>query len=124
MEFCPSCSQGCYHQVFFILAPITLPSNVLIFFGPTSQIHALQSCILWYGSIQVCQVINLTLVQLNCVLDGYAKNGTGNSFPKFSAKDYLSIYNALLVLSEETSKHAYHGSQLVEQLGSWACEGW
>ena len=69
-------------------------------------------------------VINLTLLQLNCVLDGYAKNGTGNTFPKFSAKDYSSIYNALLALIEETSKHAYHGAQLAEQLSSWAREGW
>ena len=69
-------------------------------------------------------VINLMLVQLNCVLDGYAKNGTGNSFSKFSVKDYSSIYNALLVLIEETLKHTYHGSQLAEQLGSWAHEGW
>ena len=69
-------------------------------------------------------VINLTLLQFNCVLDGYAKNGTGNLFPMFSAKDYSSIYNALLALIEETSGHVYHGSRLAEQLGSWACEGW
>ena len=69
-------------------------------------------------------VINLMLLQLNCVLDGYAKNGTGNTFPKFSAKDYSLIYNALLALIEETSKHAYHGARLAEQLGSWAREGW
>ena len=69
-------------------------------------------------------IINLKLQQLNCVLDGYAKNGAGNSFPNFSAKDYSSIYNALLTLIKETSRHPYHGSRLAEHLGSWAREGW
>ncbi|KAI5995117.1 hypothetical protein EDD15DRAFT_2366042 [Pisolithus albus] len=45
----------------------------------------------------------------NCVLDGYAKNGTGKWFPKFSAKAYASIYNAILALIEETSRNPYHG---------------
>jgi len=62
--------------------------------------------------------------QINCVLDGYARNGTGKRFPKFSAKMYASIYNALLSLIEETLRDAYHGPRLNDQLAHWAREGW
>jgi len=68
-------------------------------------------------------IINLKLQQLNCVLDGHAKNGAGNSFPNFLAKDYSSIYNALLMLIKEIARHPYHSSRLAEHLSSWAREG-
>ncbi|KAI6004881.1 hypothetical protein EDD15DRAFT_2359797 [Pisolithus albus] len=70
------------------------------------------------------RIPNPCLATLNCALDGYSKNGTGKWFPKFSAKAYASIYNALLGLIEETSKNPYHGPRLSEQLACWAREGW
>ena len=71
-------------------------------------------------AVDICNAI----AQLNCVLDGYARNGTGKALPKFSAKAYASIYNEVLGLIEETLQHPYHGPRLGEQLGRWAQEGW
>ena len=74
--------------------------------------------------LNICRQYSNAVLQLNCVLDGYARNGTGKSLPKFSAKAYASIYNGLLGLIEETLRHPYHGPRLNEQLGRWAREGW
>ena len=123
-EFCPSRSQGHYHQVFLYWLLSHCPAMSWYFsvlhpnYMPCSRVYC--SMVLF----KFVHVINLMLLQLNCVLDSYAKDSTGNTFPKFSAKDYSSIYNALLVLIEETLKHAYHGARLAEQLGSWVHEGW
>ncbi|KAG2360179.1 hypothetical protein BDR07DRAFT_1487298 [Suillus spraguei] len=34
----------------------------------------------------------------HCVLDGFIKNGNGKSFPKFSTKEYSSIYQSMIPL--------------------------
>ncbi|KAI6010462.1 hypothetical protein EDC04DRAFT_2610200 [Pisolithus marmoratus] len=66
----------------------------------------------------------MVCTMFNCVLDGFVKSGTGKWFLKFSAKSYVSVYNVLLALIEETLKNPDHGPQLSEQLGHWVHEGW
>jgi hypothetical protein len=58
------------------------------------------------------------------VLDGYALNGAGDAFPKFSAKAYSSIYHGVITLIEATLEDPYHGPRLADQLARWAREGW
>ncbi|KAG2109534.1 hypothetical protein DEU56DRAFT_920304 [Suillus clintonianus] len=60
----------------------------------------------------------------HCVLDGLSKNGNGKLFPKFSAKEYGSIYNSIIVLLDEVNRDPYHGPKLRRQLRHWAAEGW
>lgn len=66
----------------------------------------------------------LVAVVYNCVLDGLSKNGSGKWYPKFTAKEYGSIYACLLKLLEQIMEDLYHGPKLVEQLESWAQIGW
>ncbi|KAG1815784.1 hypothetical protein DFJ58DRAFT_890808, partial [Suillus subalutaceus] len=64
------------------------------------------------------------LALVNCVLDGFAKNGSGKSFPKFTAKEYSSLYTAMLTNLESIMRDPYHGPKLARQLRSWAAAGW
>ncbi|KAG1899093.1 uncharacterized protein F5891DRAFT_1189907 [Suillus fuscotomentosus] len=64
------------------------------------------------------------LVQYNCVFDGLVKNGSGKYFPKFTAKDYSSVYCSMVVELKNVMKDAYHGPKLTRQLHEWAAEGW
>ena len=109
---------------FFILVHIASLIVVLKYFALESPTLAsrpfAQRYIFLIFTVSICDMIS----QLNCVLDGYARNGTGKSLPKFSAKAYASIYNGLLALIKETLRHPYHGPRLAEQLGHWAREGW
>ncbi|KAG1792927.1 uncharacterized protein HD556DRAFT_1444006 [Suillus plorans] len=59
-----------------------------------------------------------------CVLDGLIKNGSGQSFPKFTAKEYGLTYKYALKSLEHIMRDPYHGPKLVEQLQSWAEAGW
>ncbi|KAG1813426.1 hypothetical protein DFJ58DRAFT_740106 [Suillus subalutaceus] len=56
--------------------------------------------------------------------DGFAKNGSGKSFPKFTAKEYSSLYTAMLTNLELIMRDPYHGPKLARQLHSWAAAGW
>ncbi|KAG2153069.1 uncharacterized protein EDB93DRAFT_1102816 [Suillus bovinus] len=64
------------------------------------------------------------LALVNCVLDGFSKNSSGKSFPKFSAKEYSSLYTAMLVKLETIMDDPYHRPKLARQLRSWAAAGW
>ncbi|KAG2047205.1 hypothetical protein BDR06DRAFT_1014073 [Suillus hirtellus] len=56
-----------------------------------------------------------------CVLDGLIKNGSGQSFPKFTAKEYGPTYKSALKSLQDIMKDPYHGPKLVEQLQLAAC---
>ncbi|KAG2045818.1 hypothetical protein BDR06DRAFT_977932 [Suillus hirtellus] len=60
----------------------------------------------------------------HCVLDGFIKNGNGKLFPKFSAKEYSTIYQSMIALLEDVKNNPYHGPKLMQQLCKWAAEGW
>ena len=62
--------------------------------------------------------------QYNCVLDGFAKNGSGKTFPDFSGRGYNSIFHAMLGMLHDIQKDSYHGEKLRVQLTEWAKEGW
>ncbi|KIK35461.1 hypothetical protein CY34DRAFT_26606 [Suillus luteus UH-Slu-Lm8-n1] len=70
------------------------------------------------------ECLALVCTTVNCVLDGFSKNGSGKSFPKFSAKEYSSLYTAMLAKLEMIMDDPYHGPKLVQQLHSWAAAGW
>ncbi|KAG9309408.1 hypothetical protein JVU11DRAFT_10659 [Chiua virens] len=63
---------------------------------------------------------------LNCVLDGFAKNGasTLKMIPQFSGKEYRSTFQAMVKMLNEVLRHPYHGQKLRKQLNQWAQEGW
>jgi len=50
------------------------------------------------------------------VLDGFAKNGSGKTFPNFSGKGYNSIFHAMLGMLHNIQKDPYHGTKLQAQL--------
>lgn len=79
-----------------------------------SLLHVSQQLVQRYLCLVCLHHISLmvSVEQFNCALDGYARNGTGKKFPKFSAKAYLSIYHLLLSLIEDMLQHAYHGPHL------------
>ncbi|KAG2046226.1 hypothetical protein BDR06DRAFT_1014911 [Suillus hirtellus] len=56
-----------------------------------------------------------------CVLNGLIKNGSRQSFPKFTAKEYGPTYKSALKSLQDIMKDPYHGPKLVEQLQSAAC---
>lgn len=69
-------------------------------------------------------VVELTSFQHNCVLDGFARNGSSKLMPHFSAKGYSSIYRGLLSIADQVLQNAYHGPRLRAQLAQWGEEGW
>ena len=79
---------------------------------------------IYFGLSALEPYLTLSIQQFNCVLDGYARSGTGKNSPKFSAKAYVSIYSTLLGLIEELLRDPYHGRRLEDQLARWAWEGW
>ncbi|KAG1864964.1 hypothetical protein DFJ58DRAFT_724519 [Suillus subalutaceus] len=70
------------------------------------------------------ECLALVCTAVNCVLDGFAKNGSGKSFPKFTTKEYSSLYTAMLTNLESIMRDPYHGPKLARQLRSWAAAGW
>ncbi|KAG2127096.1 hypothetical protein DEU56DRAFT_958832 [Suillus clintonianus] len=70
------------------------------------------------------ECLALVCTAVNCVLDGLAKNGSGKSFPKFTAKEYGSLYSLTVTKLQGILEHSYHGPKLVQQLRSWARAGW
>ncbi|KAG0699467.1 hypothetical protein DFH29DRAFT_1001983 [Suillus ampliporus] len=72
----------------------------------------------------LCEATILFLY-FNCILNGLKKNGNGKSYPDFSLKDYLPIYNRILELfNDKLMKDPYHGPKLMWQLHKWAEAGW
>ncbi|KAG1732614.1 uncharacterized protein EDB91DRAFT_1251662 [Suillus paluster] len=65
-----------------------------------------------------------SLAFYNCVFDGLVKNGSGKYFPKFTTKDYSSVYLSMVAELKKIMKHVYHGPKLTQQLCEWAAEGW
>ncbi|KAG0693676.1 hypothetical protein DFH29DRAFT_1007045 [Suillus ampliporus] len=65
-------------------------------------------------------------VPLNSIVSLMAsKKGNGKSYPNFSSKDYLPIYNGMLkLLNNKLMKDPYHSPKLVRQLCEWAKAGW
>ncbi|KAG1730974.1 uncharacterized protein EDB91DRAFT_1252409 [Suillus paluster] len=47
----------------------------------------------------------LVCAAYNCVFDGLVKNGSGKYFPKFTAKDYSSIYLLMVAELKKIMKH-------------------
>ncbi|KAG1819136.1 uncharacterized protein BJ212DRAFT_1479246 [Suillus subaureus] len=66
----------------------------------------------------------LVCTAYNCVFNGLIKNGSGKYFPKFTAKDYSSVYFSMVAELKNIMKHEYHGPKLTQQLHEWAAEGW
>ncbi|KAG1890594.1 uncharacterized protein F5891DRAFT_1212751 [Suillus fuscotomentosus] len=66
----------------------------------------------------------ILFLYFNCVFDGLKKNGNGKTYPNFSSKDYLCIYNRMLRLLEDIMNDPYHGPKLVQRLREWAEAGW
>ncbi|KAI6142500.1 hypothetical protein BKA82DRAFT_149249 [Pisolithus tinctorius] len=60
----------------------------------------------------------------HCVLDGFAKNGTGKTMPQFSSKAYNSIFHGMMKVLNDILCNPYHGTRLCDQLSQWAKEGW
>ncbi|KAG1817266.1 uncharacterized protein BJ212DRAFT_1480496 [Suillus subaureus] len=48
----------------------------------------------------------------NCIFDRLIKNGSGKYFPKFTAKDYSSVYFSMVAKLKNIMKHKYHGPKL------------
>ncbi|KAG2091186.1 uncharacterized protein F5147DRAFT_657970 [Suillus discolor] len=70
------------------------------------------------------ECLALVCTVFNCVLDGVVKYSNGKLYPKFSAKEYKSIYIKMVGLLNDIIWDPYHGPKLVEQLRSWAVSGW
>ncbi|KAG2356944.1 hypothetical protein BDR07DRAFT_1491256 [Suillus spraguei] len=66
----------------------------------------------------------LRIAEFHCVLQGLAKHGNGKLYPKFTAKEYESVYMAMLGLLKAVKNDPYHGPRLMQQLGEWARTGW
>ncbi|KAG1856597.1 hypothetical protein C8R48DRAFT_775998 [Suillus tomentosus] len=64
------------------------------------------------------ECLALVCTAFNCVLDGLVKNGNGKLYPKFSAKEYKSIYIKMVGLLNDIIRDPYHRPKLVEQLRS------
>ncbi|KAG2131344.1 hypothetical protein DEU56DRAFT_757596 [Suillus clintonianus] len=59
----------------------------------------------------------------NCVLDGLSKNGNGKYYPKFTVKEYSSIYFKMVTMLH-ILRDPYHGPKLLVRLQEWAEAGW
>ncbi|KAF8425392.1 hypothetical protein L210DRAFT_3653179 [Boletus edulis BED1] len=70
--------------------------------------------------------IALAGAAINCVLDGFAKNGavTLKTIPQFSGKEYWSTFLTMSKMLNEILHHPYHGRKLRKQVGKWGEEGW
>ncbi|KAF8425725.1 hypothetical protein L210DRAFT_3653115 [Boletus edulis BED1] len=70
--------------------------------------------------------IALAGAAINCVLDGFAKNGavTLKTIPQFSGKEYRSTFLTMSKMLNEILRHPYHGRKLHKQVGKWGEEGW
>ncbi|KAF8431752.1 hypothetical protein L210DRAFT_3507708 [Boletus edulis BED1] len=70
--------------------------------------------------------IALAGAAINCVLDGFAKNGavTLKTIPQFSGKEYRSTFLTMSKMLNEILRHPYHGRKLRKQVGKWGEEGW
>ncbi|KAG1859371.1 hypothetical protein DFJ58DRAFT_726394 [Suillus subalutaceus] len=64
------------------------------------------------------------LALFHCVLQGLVKHGNGKFYPKFTTKEYESVYMAMLSLLENVKNDPYHGPKLMHQLREWAQAGW
>ncbi|KAI5980850.1 hypothetical protein F5J12DRAFT_931323 [Pisolithus orientalis] len=60
----------------------------------------------------------------HCVLDGFAKNGTGKMMPQFSSKAYNSIFHGMMKVLNNILHNPYHSMRLHDQLSQWAKKGW
>ncbi|KAI6002335.1 hypothetical protein F5J12DRAFT_784054 [Pisolithus orientalis] len=60
----------------------------------------------------------------HCVLDRFAKNGTGKMMPQFSGKAYISIFHGMMKVLNNILHNPYHGVRLHDQLSQWVKEGW
>ncbi|KAG2740714.1 hypothetical protein P692DRAFT_20753860 [Suillus brevipes Sb2] len=70
------------------------------------------------------ECLALVCTAVNCVLDGLAKNGHGKSIPKFTSKEYGTLYGSMFKLLHQLNDDPYHGPKLERQLCSWAEAGW
>ncbi|KAN0088660.1 hypothetical protein V8E55_005717 [Tylopilus felleus] len=80
---------------------------------------------------QFCNMIPLACIALtgaaiNCVLNGFAKNGlvTLKVISQFTAKEYWSTSLTMTKMLGEILHHSYHGRKLRKQVGKWGEEGW
>ncbi|KAG2366829.1 hypothetical protein BDR07DRAFT_1479840 [Suillus spraguei] len=51
-----------------------------------------------------------------CIFDDLIKDGSRNSFPKFTAKEYGPTYRSALKSLHDIMRDPYHGPKLVKQL--------
>ncbi|KAI6019710.1 hypothetical protein F5J12DRAFT_780816 [Pisolithus orientalis] len=65
----------------------------------------------------------LVAAAYHCVLDGFAKNGTGKMMPQFSSKAYNSIFHGMMKVLNNILHNPYHSTRLHDQLSQWAKEG-
>ncbi|KAG9311837.1 hypothetical protein JVU11DRAFT_8086 [Chiua virens] len=79
----------------------------------------------FHKSVPLISVV-LAGTALNCVLDGFTKNGasTLKMIPQFSGKEYQSTFQAMVKMLNEVLHYPYHGQKLCKQLNQWAQEGW
>ncbi|KIN99145.1 hypothetical protein M404DRAFT_155717, partial [Pisolithus tinctorius Marx 270] len=66
----------------------------------------------------------LVAAAYHCVLDRFAKNGTGKTMPQFSSKAYNSIFHGMMKVLNDILRNPYHSARLRDQLSQWAKEGW
>ncbi|KAG2092809.1 uncharacterized protein F5147DRAFT_779552 [Suillus discolor] len=66
----------------------------------------------------------LICTAFHCILQGLAKHGNGKLYPKFTAKEYETVYMAMLGLLENVKNNPYHGPKLMHQLREWAQVRW
>ncbi|KAG2096727.1 uncharacterized protein F5147DRAFT_778236 [Suillus discolor] len=66
----------------------------------------------------------LICTAFHCILQGLAKHGNGKLYPKFTAKEYKTVYMAMLGLLKNIKNNPYHGPKLMHQLHEWAQVGW
>ncbi|KAI6030964.1 hypothetical protein F5J12DRAFT_779972 [Pisolithus orientalis] len=65
----------------------------------------------------------LVAAMYHCVLDGFAKNSTGEMMPQFSGKAYNSIFHGMMKVMNDILCNPYHGVRLCNQLSQWVKEG-
>ncbi|KAG0694393.1 hypothetical protein DFH29DRAFT_880743 [Suillus ampliporus] len=68
--------------------------------------------------------LDLICTAFHCIFQGLTKHGNGKFYPKFTAKEYESVYKSMLKLLKEVKADPYHGPKLRRQLREWAQAGW